>query len=107
MNDAVVDWQLATRRAGDNPELAADLHAMLLEELPERIGLLEAALEQDARGHLKDPIHRLAGSCRYCGVPGLEAAVEALNTTLKEGERPSDEALLSVIEAARGVLASS
>ena len=99
-----IDWQLATQRAGNNPALASDLHAMLREELPERIVQLQAALEQSDRRHLRDPIHKLAGSCRYCGVPALEAEVEALNAVLKADTNPDDDALQRVIATAEAVL---
>ncbi|MFO8155520.1 MAG: Hpt domain-containing protein [Thiohalospira sp.] len=99
-----IDWKLAIERAGGQEALATDLHAMLLAELPGHIEVLDQALASTDRRHLADPVHRVTGSCRYCGVPRLEAAAEALNARLKAGDNPPDDAIEPVIEAARALL---
>lgn len=107
MMEQDIDWQLAIERAGGQSALATDLHTMLLAELPERIQLLDEALEWTDRRALADPVHKLAGSCRYCGVQRLEAAAEALNARLKAGDNPANEAIEPVIDAARALLGES
>ncbi len=107
MTQAEFDRELAIERAGGQAALADELHAMLLAELPGRITVLSEALGTTDRRHLADPVHRLTGSCRYCGVPRLEVAAEALNTRLKAGENPPDDAIEAVVDAARAVLRES
>ncbi len=82
----VIDKDLALARAGGNSQLAEELFAMLLKELPEqRTSILEAASAHDYQ-NLKRFIHKLNGSATYCGVPALKEAVDGFETRLKRGE---------------------
>lgn len=102
----VVDWERAVNRAGGDTELASELFGMLQAELPERIELLRKVRDDGDYQRLQDPIHKLAGSCRYCGTMELEAVVEELSLRLKDGRAPDGELLTRAIHAAEAVLAA-
>ena len=84
----VVDRELAIKRAGGRPELAAELHGMLLKSLPELQQALARSWASQDRDALYTHVHKLNGSTRYCGVPELERHCETLETQIK---RPSDD----------------
>jgi two-component system sensor histidine kinase BarA len=91
-----LDWALAVERAGGNAALAADLMDMLRAELPQRVAAMEAAASRGDDAALEEEVHRVVGSCRYCGVPALEAAASHLDGLLHRGEpwqRPDLDAI--------------
>jgi two-component system sensor histidine kinase BarA len=91
-----LDWTLAVERAGGNAELAADLLAMLRQELPQRMEALRTAAARGDESVLQEEIHRVVGSCRYCGVPALERAAGHLDDLLRRGA-PWQEADLEAV----------
>jgi two-component system sensor histidine kinase BarA len=95
-----LDWALAVERAGGNAGLAADLLEMLREELPQRVDALRAAAERNDEAMLQEEIHRVVGSCRYCGVPALERVAGHLDGLLRRGEPWQHEDLEAVFRAA-------
>ena len=97
---AALDWAVAVERAGGNASLATDLLAMLREELPRRVAAMEAAAEGGDDAGLEEEVHRVVGSCRYCGVPALEAAAGHLDSLLQRGEPWQRRDLDAVIQAA-------
>mgnify|MGYP006296145777 CR=1 FL=1 len=99
-NPVALDWALAVERAGGNAGLAADLLEMLREELPRRVEALEAAAARGDKAALQEEIHRVVGSCRYCGVPALEQAAGHLDDLLRRGDTWRHSDLKAVLQAA-------
>jgi two-component system sensor histidine kinase BarA len=79
------DLDLAVSAAGGDRALAAELFASLLEALPGDLTALRTAYDANAWRTLADQAHRLRGATRYCGVPRLDAATEALERTAADG----------------------
>jgi two-component system sensor histidine kinase BarA len=77
------DEALGLQLAGGNAALAADLLAMLLEDLPRQRSRLNDALASGNMGELLEHAHRLHGSACQCGVPALRAAVARLESAIK------------------------
>lgn len=84
-----VDEQLALQRAGGNTELARDLYQLLQNELPDYQRRLPCLYADGDLKSLQDAVHKLNGSATYCGVPALKAAVDAMESSLKRGEKES------------------
>ena len=82
----VIDKDLALQRAGGNAQLAEELFAMLLQELPAHRSNIQTALSAQDYSTLQQQVHKLNGSATYCGVPALKAAAETLEVHLKRGE---------------------
>lgn len=84
-NLPVIDWELATKLAGNKKELAEEMLCFLLKTLPQdRLAILELR-----HTHTQNPtellrrVHKLHGALCYCGVPRLKALVAHLETALK------------------------
>lgn len=96
---AVYDRQLAVSIAGGNPQIAAELFDLLIQELPHQREALSRAYTADDRVELRKLTHKLVGSASYCGTPALKAAAQDLEAAL-----PDDEPQ-TIADAYAGVLA--
>ena len=84
--DLIHDPALALELAGGDAELAADLMAALLDGLPDEIESLRACLAESDWPGLAEYAHQVRGATRYCGVPALDAAIEALERAARVGD---------------------
>ncbi|SCZ59005.1 Hpt domain-containing protein [Thiohalomonas denitrificans] len=82
----VIDNELALEQAGGSLELAHELFAMLLKELPQFDSGIQAAFERCDWETLQQSVHKLTGAAIYCGVPALKSASERLDKKLKRGQ---------------------
>ncbi|SFD04167.1 HPt (histidine-containing phosphotransfer) domain-containing protein [Thiohalospira halophila DSM 15071] len=101
--DEALDWTLAVERAGGNADLAADLLEMLRQELPQRMEAVRTAAARGDESVLQEEIHRVVGSCRYCGVPALERTAGHLDQRLIRGEPWGQEEIDAVVRAAEAL----
>jgi two-component system sensor histidine kinase BarA len=67
-----VDIQLCLKLANNKPALARDMLTMLLANLEAEKTQIDQTLASGNYRQLGDLIHRLYGSCCYCGVPKLK-----------------------------------
>lgn len=80
------DEMAAVAAAGGDADLAQELLSALIAGLPDEIEDLRAAIaEQDWPG-LADLSHQVRGASRYCGVPALDEAIEALERAARIGD---------------------
>jgi len=86
MAQQVFDPTLSLERAGGNQDLADELFAMLVKELPDYRDRLQAAFTDRNLEQIIFIAHRLNGSATYTGVPALKAAAETLELSLKQGK---------------------
>ncbi len=82
----IFDPRQALEQAGGNAELARDLFAMLLADLPALRDQAKAALDSGDRQALWDHVHKIHGSTAYCGVPELREAAHAMEQAIKGGD---------------------
>lgn len=80
-----LDWQMALRQSANKPDLARSMLSMLLDYLPEVRNQVEEHLVGDNSNGLTDLIHKLHGSCSYCGVPRLKNLCQLLEQQLRSG----------------------
>lgn len=80
------DPQEALKLAGGNNELATELFAMLMVELPNYEEKIKQALEQDDIKDLKYHTHKINGATSYCGVPKLRHAASILEAKIDSNE---------------------
>lgn len=67
-----INWSLCVQRASGNPELAAELLAHFVKELPEtRRKMIQLVRAEDIQSIEKEA-HKLRGACCFCGVPDLQ-----------------------------------
>ena len=81
--EPVLDKSMAIEKAGGKSDLAKELFAMLLNELPELKNLMNMAYQANDPQGFWDLTHKIHGSTAYCGVPALQAAARALEEAIK------------------------
>ncbi|WP_156873842.1 ATP-binding protein [Perlucidibaca piscinae] len=101
----VVDWDMATQRAGGRRDLAEELLQELLKDLPACLQRMRQAISSQNASAWKDEVHRLLGACRYCGVPELHQALEAAMTACQEagGQWPCASSIDAVLNGIDGL----
>ncbi|WP_158304066.1 response regulator [Cellvibrio japonicus] len=80
-----VDIQLCLKLANNKPALARDMLQMLLNSLEQEKEQINTALAQENYVQLGELIHRLYGSCCYCGVPKLKHISGLLDKLFQAG----------------------
>ena len=78
----VYDHELAISIAGGSPEIAAELLALLIRELPDELEALHQAFVAGDLEGLRKLSHKLHGSASYCGTPALRIAAQDLEGLL-------------------------
>lgn len=84
-DNASLDWNLALQQSANKPELALELLQMLLDFLPEVESRVQRLLSDGNDEKIIDLIHKLHGSCSYCGVPKLKKMCYFLEKELRKG----------------------
>ncbi len=97
------DETAALAAAGGDADLARELLSALLDGLPGELADLRAAIGELDWPGLADHAHQMRGATRYCGVPALDEAVEALERSARIGDLTliADAFALVEAEAAR------
>jgi len=80
------DEVAALASAGGDAHLAAELFDALLKGLPGEIDDLRGCLEESDWPGLAEHAHQVRGATRYCGVPALDEAIEALERAARIGD---------------------
>lgn len=81
--EQILDKSLAIEKAGGKSDLAKELFAMLLKELPELKNLMNMAYQANDPQGFWDHSHKIHGSTAYCGVPALRAAAKIVEDGIK------------------------
>lgn len=80
------DEVAALAAVGGDADLAGELLDTLLAELPSEIEDLRAAHAESDWPALAEHAQQMHGATRYCGVPALDEALEALQRTARIGD---------------------
>jgi two-component system, NarL family, sensor histidine kinase BarA len=83
----VIDTELATKLAGNNPGLAEEIFELFLKNLPAEMEQIRIAKESNNIALLYKCVHKLHGAASYCGVPKLKMALLNFELALKNGEK--------------------
>jgi HPt (histidine-containing phosphotransfer) domain-containing protein len=89
----------ALAAAGGDAALAAELFATLLAGLPDELAALRERLAAADWHGLAERTHQLRGAARYCGVPALDEAAEALERTARGPHAEQIAPLFAGLEA--------
>jgi two-component system sensor histidine kinase BarA len=79
----VIDKVEALSLAAGDEDLARDMFNMLINELPAHLEALHASYVAEDRTTLQHHVHKINGATRYCGVPALREAANALEQAIK------------------------
>jgi two-component system, NarL family, sensor histidine kinase BarA len=77
------DWELTLKQCNRKKELAQELTDMLRGDLPKTQQALKKALSSQDTNTIYMEIHKLHGSCAYCGMPKLKSLIATLETEIK------------------------
>ena len=78
----VLDQQIALKAVSGNQQLADDLLAMFIKELPAYRENIEKQLQVQNKDELRNIIHKIHGGLRYLGAPALLAIVSQTDIAL-------------------------
>ncbi len=84
-NHSTIDWELALKQAANKPDLAQEMLHMLVAFIPQVDQFIEQAIAQPEEHYdeLLTIIHKLHGSCSYCGVPKLRSLCATIEQALR------------------------
>ncbi|MEW6998344.1 two-component sensor histidine kinase BarA [Colwelliaceae bacterium BS250] len=86
----IFDWSLALNRAGNRPELAAEMLVMLVSSLADTKYELEQSIKFEDLVKASSIVHKLNGACCYNGVPRLEKIGQQIELHLKQNSQLED-----------------
>lgn len=79
----VIDWEQGLKMAGNKPELAQEILALFIKDLPTHIAIIKQLYNDKNFPELKKELHKLHGALCYCGLPRLKTLIAQLETNLK------------------------
>ncbi len=82
--DRCIDITECIQLAAGKADLAEELFTMLLEHLPLDLNAIRQHYHEKDLEALLMRVHKLHGATRYCGVPDLRQAAEAMEVALKQ-----------------------
>ena len=87
-----INWTIALKQAAGKEDLAQEMLQMLIDFIPEVGAQVEVALNDQtlAVDELCHYIHKLHGSCSYCGVPRLKQLCQTIEQALRSGSSQDD-----------------
>lgn len=94
----VLDTDLATKLAGNNPVLAKEILDLFLKNLPAEMEQIRQAKESNNIALLYKCVHKLHGAASYCGVPKLKIALLNFELALKNGEKVTLDSYFADLE---------
>ena len=94
-NNSPIDWRDILKITNNKPELAKEMVAMLGAELPDMKTSINSAYKNQHYAVLLEKIHKLHGSCCYCGVTHLKNIAATLESKLKQKEHQGLDTLLA------------
>lgn len=80
------DASAALTSAGGDAELSTELLNALISGLPAELDALRVSLGESDWPGLAEYAHQMRGATQYCGVPALDAAIEALERAARVGD---------------------
>ena len=94
---APIDWTLSCKQANNNTGLAKELLELLLESLPEAKEDINLSFHEQNYDNFYHHVHKLHGSCCYCGVPRLKDATAQLEKVIRKSKNFTDYSELLII----------
>jgi two-component system sensor histidine kinase BarA len=91
----ILDWDLAVKIAGNQPDLAKDILAMLTRDLPNDLTMINQLAAEKQYPELLRCVHKLHGAVAYCGAPRLKEILAYIELQMKSNALDSLPALIN------------
>ena len=82
-NSQVFNWEQAIKLAGNKRELAEEMLALFIKDLPKDVIAIHQSYQDHNFVEMLRQVHKLHGALCYCGLPRLKTVVSRLETELK------------------------
>jgi len=82
-NLPIIDWELATKLAGNKNDLAQELFTLLLANIESELPPINTAYQSKDYAELLARVHKLHGAVCYSGAVRLKKVLSQLETQLK------------------------
>jgi len=83
---AIIDWDHCVKLAGGKEELAREMMTLFIKHLPDSHTKINNAVQDKNLQELKNELHKLLGSCSYCGVPRLKVITAEFDQSARHTE---------------------
>jgi len=84
-NLPTIDWTLGSQLTDNSGEFLHELLIMFSKQMPEMQSALNEAFSHKKKEEIIDILHKLQGSCVYCGLLKLKAAITELSRSIRSG----------------------
>jgi HPt (histidine-containing phosphotransfer) domain-containing protein len=92
-----IDWDLGLKLAGNKPQLAKDILAVLMETLAD--DLQDIVKSKNDPNIVLQKVHKMHGAISYCGLPRLKKLLAEFEQALKNEHLGHLEAYLEAMSA--------
>lgn len=100
----IIDWEMATRLAGNKRDVAEELLDLMITSLPaDMLAIKQLEAEQNYSELLKR-VHKLHGAMCYLGLPRIKTLLSHLETDLKNNIMVSLPSLVNQLDTEVSVL---
>lgn len=106
-NLPIIDWEAATKLAGNKRDIAEDILNMLLKHLPADLTAINHSWQEKNYWEMSKHLHKLHGALCYCGLPRLKAVVARLEMDIKKDLLDALPMLLDTLNEEVGLLMES
>ena len=79
----VVDWELAMKLAGNNQDIAKEILALFIKNIPGELTAINQSFQNKNYQEMGKQLHKLHGALCYCGLPRIKMLVAQLESSLK------------------------
>lgn len=97
MDTSVINWEHSLKQVGGKAQLAEELIAMFVAELPISRKSILSAYQAKHYQALKDELHKLGGGCAYAGVPRLKKIINELSAALNTSQNDHLDKLVDAL----------
>lgn len=98
-NLPVVDWDLATKLAGNKLEYAEEIMSFLMKNIQTDVKDIKNSFKSKKSDQFLYKIHKLHGAVCYTGLPRLKTILSQLETDLKNNIMESSPSYLAQLDS--------
>lgn len=95
---AIINWELATQLAGNKRELAEEILALLIKDLPSNLHTFKQLNSEQNYSELLRQVHKLHGAVCYTGLERLKVIIARLETEIKNNIMINSSSLLEQLD---------